>query len=144
MNSSPIGVSLSGTPAIHPTRLSGMKLGMAVFSAMAGQLSVAAATKTAIRLRGLPGDVAFVMWGIGASSISDLVATRFWRAFYRKQSCPRHGFDHTMRPHACLRSWHCGASHGLLRRYGERRRVGWAKSPAAADDTARRPRATSR
>src|SRR6267378_4576325 len=123
MKSSPIGVSLSGTPAIHPTRLSGMKLGMAVFSAMAGQLRGATAITPAMRLRGLPGDLAFVMWGIDASSIGDLGATRFWRAFYRKRSGRRHGFDHTMQPHAGLRSWHCGASHGLLRRYGERRRV---------------------
>src|SRR6266849_4039819 len=102
MNSSPIGVSLSGTPAIHPTRLSGEKLGMAVFSAMAGQLSVAAAITPAMRLRDLlgdlPRDLACVMWFIGASSVGDCAATRLWPAFYRKQGGRRHGFDDTMRP----------------------------------------------
>src|SRR2546422_1365867 len=77
MNSSPMGVSLSGTPEIHPVLLSGAKLGTAAFSAIAGQLSVAAAITPASRRRGLPGDLALVMWGIGASSISDLGATRF-------------------------------------------------------------------
>src|SRR5260370_29638336 len=84
-----------------------MKLGMAVFSAMAGQLSIAAAITPAMGLRGMPGDLAFVMWGIGASSISDLGATRFWRAFYRKQSCPRYGFDDTMRPRARFVALRC-------------------------------------
>jgi hypothetical protein len=74
MNSSPIGVSLSGTPAIHPVVVSGMKLGTAVFSATAGQLSVAAVTTPTMRLRDLLGDL---MWGIDASSIGDLGATRF-------------------------------------------------------------------
>src|SRR5258707_7685451 len=87
-----------------------MKLGMAVFSAMAGQLSIAAAITPAMGLRGMPGDLAFVMWGIGASSISDLGATRFWRAFYRKQRCPRYGFDDTMRPRARFAALRCRPS----------------------------------
>src|SRR5262249_13424082 len=101
MKSSPIGVSLSGTPAIHPTRLSGMKLGMAVFSAMAGQLSVAAAMITpAMRLRELPGDLACVMGFIGASSVGDYAATRSSQPFYRKQSGQRHGFARHAAAHA--------------------------------------------
>ncbi len=70
MNSSPIGVSLSGTPEIHPVLLSGAKLGIAAFSASAGQLSVAAAITPAIRLRDLLGDVVFATWGIGAFSVT--------------------------------------------------------------------------
>jgi hypothetical protein len=90
---------------------------------MAGQLSVAAATTPAMRLRDLLGDL---MWGIDASSIGDLGATRFsGEHSIAKKVARATDFEDTMRPRACLRSWHCGASLGLLRRYGKRaRRVG--------------------
>jgi hypothetical protein len=63
--------------------------------ARAGQLSVAAAIMPASSFRDLPperlGDMVFVMWGIGVSSVGDCAATRFWQEFYRKARCRRHG-----------------------------------------------------
>jgi adenylylsulfate kinase-like enzyme len=78
-----------------------MKFGIASLPARAGQLSVAAAIMPASSFRDLPrerlGDLVFVMWGIGVSSVSDRAATRFWRELYRKARCQRHGFDQTRR-----------------------------------------------
>src|SRR5262249_18944390 len=102
MNSSPIGVSPSGTPEIHPVLLFGMKLGMAVFSATAGQLRVAAPITPAMRLPNLLRDLACLMWFIGVSSVGDCAATHFWRTFYRNQAGWRHGFDDTMRWRGCF------------------------------------------
>jgi hypothetical protein len=72
MKSSPIGVALSGTPAIHPVLASGMKFGTASLPARAGQLSAAAAMMPATR----PCDLAFVMWAITISSHRNRAATR--------------------------------------------------------------------
>jgi hypothetical protein len=57
MKSSPIGVSLSGTLAIHPVLASGMKFGTTSLPARAGQLSATAPMTPARRLC----DLAFVM-----------------------------------------------------------------------------------
>src|SRR5215470_11871494 len=80
-------------PAIHPVVVSGMKFGIAVLPAKAGQLSVAVAIRPAMRLRDLVRDLAFVMRFIGVSSVGGC-ATHFSRAFYRKQSGRRHGAEH--------------------------------------------------
>src|SRR5262249_44083009 len=146
MKSSPIGVvSLSGTPAIHPVLASGMKLGMAEFSAIAGQLSVAAAITPASRPRDLLGDFAFVLRFIGVPSLGDYAATRFSQPFYRKQSGRRHGFT----PHAAatrmlaIVALRCKSWSTKTLRQAQARRVGkGAKHRADQADGGHAPRPT--
>jgi hypothetical protein len=70
--SSPIGVALSGTPAIHPVLASGMKFATASLPARAGQLSAAAAMMPASRRC----DLALVMGAIASPPTVICAATR--------------------------------------------------------------------